>query len=150
MAKFRLAPVLTLRKHREDDRKRELAEALAEESREKQSALRFAEMRQNQATLLRQRQAAGEIDIRTLIEDRAYLGQLDREIQRQLRVVARCELETNRRRAVLVEARRDRRAMEVLQEKFLAARRAMEVRRETVELDEVAIRLAGLGRSMEA
>jgi len=150
MAKFRLAPVLTLRKHREDDRKRELAEALAEESREKQSALRFAEMRQNQATLLRQRQAAGEIDVRTLIEDRAYLGQLDREIQRQLRVVARCELETNRRRAVLVEARRDRRAMEVLQEKFLAARRAVEVRRETAELDEVAIRLAGLGRSMEA
>jgi flagellar export protein FliJ len=150
MAKFRLAPVLTLRKHREDDRKRELAEALAEESREKQSALRFAEMRQDQATLLRQRQAAGEIDVRTLIEDRTYLGQLDREIQRQLRVVARCELETNRRRAVLVEARRDRRAMEVLQEKFLAARRAVEVRRETAELDEVAIRLAGHGRSAEA
>lgn len=150
MAKFRLAPVLTLRKHREDDRKRELAEALAEESREKHSALRFAEMRQDQTTLLRQRQAAGEIDVRTVIEDRAYLGQLDREIQRQLRVVARCELETNRRRAVLVEARRDRRAMEVLQEKFLAAGRALEVRRETAELDEVAIRLAGRSRSVEA
>lgn len=145
MAKFRLAPVLTLRKHREDDRKCELAAALAVENREKQSALRFAELRREQAGRLKESQAASQIDVRTLIEHRAYIGLLDREIQGQLRVVAKCELETNRRRTVLVEARRDRKALEVLKEKVVAAERAAEARRETVELDEVAIRLAGQG-----
>jgi flagellar export protein FliJ len=143
MATFRLAPVLKLRKHREEDRKRDLAAALTVENREKETALRYAELRQSQTVQLRRsQQTGGEMDIRTLIEHRSYIGLLDRELSGQLRRVAQAEHETGRRRGRLAEAMVARKALDVLRDKAAAAERAETEKAEATELDEVAVRIA--------
>jgi flagellar FliJ protein len=149
VAKFRFQSVLKLRRHREDRRKRDLAGALAVENRRKQAALHYARMRQDHAGNLRRRQQRGSLDVAALIEHKAYIGLLDREIGRQLQSVAAAERETARRRDVLVDAMKDRKALEVLRQRALEARRADEARRETAELDEVAARVHGGGAARE-
>ena len=141
MAKFRLEPVLKLRRHREEDRKRDLARALAVENRFKDAALHIADLRGQHATRMREGQGAGQpLDIRTLIEHRSYIGLLDREIARQLRCVALAEHETRRRRQHLAAAMVDRKAMEVLRDKVLLAAQREEERRDESEMADLAIR----------
>lgn len=142
MATFRLASVLKLRRHHEDRRQRDLAAALAVENEQKDTAMRYARMRQEQAERVRRWQrVAGELDVRALIDHRAYVGLLDREIQEKLRCVARAEHETVGRRAKLVEAMVDRKALEVLQERAADDERTRRDRAETAEIDEVALRV---------
>jgi flagellar export protein FliJ len=141
MAKFRLQPVLKLRKHREEARKRELAVALGEENRRKELALRLARLRQEQLQEVRRAQQAGTLDIRSLIELKAYVGLLDRRIVEQLGLVAEAERETAARREVLVAAMKDRKALEVLERRHVERLRGEEARRETAELDEVGARM---------
>ena len=137
MPKFRLQPVLKLRQHREEQRKRELAEALAVERRLKDDALRLAQLRQAQAEQSRRRQKEGLLDIRAIIEVRTFIGLLDRRIHEQLCRVAGAEHESALRRAVLVRAMKDRKALDVLRQRAMLAQRLEEARRETAELDEV-------------
>lgn len=143
MARFRLEPVLKLRQHREDARKRDLAVALNAESREKEAAMRYVRLRQDQVRQMRLRQDAddGPLDIRALIEHRAHIGLLDREIQGQLRAVAVAERETSDRRRNVSEAMVDRKALEVLRDKVLSANQATLARQEAAELDEVSLRI---------
>lgn len=151
MATFRFKTVLKLRKYREDQRKHELAAALAVEQQRKDDALRFARLRQEQTERVRNRlRSEGEINVRSIIEDRSYVGLLDREIRDQLICVARAEHETSRRRTRLAEATVRRKALEVLQDRALVARQADENRRETAELDEVGLRICAAGRGADA
>ena len=146
MARFRLEPVLKLRKHHEEWRKRELSSALTVENQEKETAVRYARMRQEQTQQVRQQQRAGLLDIRTLIDEKAYIGLLDREIQSQFRKVALAEHQTAGRRTKLAEAMTARKALEVLRERAAEAERARQAREETVALDEVGVRLHTSGR----
>ena len=143
MARFRLEPVLKLRQHREDARKRDLAVALNDENQEKETALRYVRLRQDQIHQMRARQVTddGPLDIRALIEHRAHIGLLDREIQGQLRTVAVAERETTGRRRKVSEAMVDRKALEVLRDKALTAEQANLMRQEAAELDEVSLRI---------
>lgn len=138
MKPFRLQPILKLRQYAEDLRKRELAKALAEEQRRKDVVLRLADSRQQQAEKLRDRHLETDIDVRGLIEHRQYIGLLEREIHLHLRGVATAEHETRLRRAATVEAMRDRKALDVLRERFEARGLRQAERVETAEMDEVA------------
>jgi flagellar export protein FliJ len=141
VARFRLEPVLKLRQHREDTRKRDLAVALNGENQEKETALRYVRLRQDQIHQMRVRQEDddGPLDIRALIEHRAHIGLLDREIQGQLRAVAVAERETADRRRSVSEAMVDRKALEVIRDKALTAAQEDLTRREAAELDEASL-----------
>lgn len=138
MAKFRLEPVLRLRRHREESRKRELAEAVAVEMQRKEGVMRLARMRDEQKQTLRQAQQVGLLDMEAVIQERQYVGLLDREIGLGLGVVAGAERETAARRARMVEAMKERKALEVLQERSRSAERRREAAVEAAALDEVA------------
>jgi len=129
-----------LRQHREDLRKRELAEALAVETRLKQEALRLARLRQHQADEFRTRQQAGPLDMRAIIDCRAFIGLLDRRILEGLQDVAKAEHATAGHRQNLVQAMKDRKAIEVLQQRAMNREQLAQARRETAELDDISTR----------
>jgi flagellar export protein FliJ len=149
MSKFRLQPVLKLRQHAEDERKRDLARALAEEQRRKDAVLRLAESRRDQVELLRGGQRAAELDVRGLIEHRQYIGLLEREIHLELRHVALAEHETEARRRGLVEARRNRKALDVLRSRFDERQRQRAEKLESAETDEGASMVIAAARAAE-
>jgi len=138
MAKFKLEPVLKLRQHREDARKRELAEAVAAETQRKEGVMRLARMRDEQSQLLRQSQHSGLLDMETVIQERQYVGLLDREIGLSLGVVAGAERETVVRRGRMVEAMKDRKALDVLKDRSRVVERRREAAVEAAALDEMA------------
>lgn len=150
MATFRLQPVLKLRRHEEDRRKYDLAGALAVENQHKDAAMRYARMRQRQVGEFRTRQQTGELNIAVLIEQRAYIGLLDREIRGQLQHAARAEHRTAGCRRRLAEAMVARKALEVLRDRASEADRVQQARADTIELDEVAVRMHGTAVRLEA
>ncbi len=143
---FRLRPVLRFRKYQEQSQKRCLAEALTVENEQKETALRYAGMRQEAAGRFRSEQEKGWLDVRRLIDRRVYISLLDRELQDQLQVVAKAELETGRRRGDLAEAMKARKALEVLEDRARRRQRAAQDRAETAEMDEVAVGVHRRGR----
>ena len=140
MAKFRLQPVLMLRKHRELQRQRELALAINEEQRRKDAVLRLAALRREHAEHLRRQQKTGPLDMQSVVAHRQYLGLLGREIGFRLQGVAQAERETAQRRATMSEAMRDRKALEILEDRFRLEVRTDRDRAEMAELDEAALR----------
>ncbi len=138
MAKFKLEPVLRLRQHREESRKRELAVAVAIETERKEGVRRLAGMRDEQRQTLRQVQQTGTLDMETVIQERQYVGLLDREIGLSLGVVAGAERETAARRGRMIEAMKERKALEVLKERSRLAEQRREAAVEAAALDEVA------------
>jgi flagellar protein FliJ len=151
MAKFRLQTVLNLRKHREDDRKRELAGVLAAEQQRKAAVQRLADLRQKMSVIYRQIQGDGEVDIQSVIEQKRYLGFLDREVVLQLREVRRCEQVTAEYRQRLMLAMRDRKSLDVLKNRAMERARLAENRAEAADLDEVGLRIhqAALAEELE-
>jgi len=148
MAKFRLEPVLKLRKYREEARKRDLAAAVSEEQRHKAAVLRLAGLQQEQSQVFRQQQQAGRLDMRALIAQKQYLGLLGREISFGLKGVARAEHETARQRGKVAGAMKDSKALEILRDRAVEAVLARQRRDETVELDEAGLRVARRGREV--
>ncbi|MBN2583402.1 MAG: flagellar FliJ family protein [Planctomycetes bacterium] len=148
MAKFRLEPVLKLRKYREQLRQRDLALALSEEQRRKDAVLRLADLRREQTDVFRRQQQAGPLDMQRVVGQRQYLGLLGREIGFRLRGVAQAERETTRRRGAMTEAMQDRKALEILEGRFHEQLRRDEDRMEMAELDEASLRIAGAGRQV--
>jgi flagellar export protein FliJ len=115
-----------------------LAEAVAVEMQRKEGVMRLARMRDEQKQTLRQAQQVGLLDMEAVIQERQYVGLLDREIGLGLGVVAGAERETAARRARMVEAMKERKALEVLQERSRSAERRREAAVEAAALDEVA------------
>ncbi|HOI56039.1 MAG TPA: flagellar export protein FliJ [Phycisphaerae bacterium] len=150
MAKFRLQPVLTLRKYREQLRQRDLAVALGEEQRRKDAVLRLADLRREQTDVFRGQQQTGPLDMQAVVAQRQYLGLLGREIGFRLRGVAQAERETARRRGDMTDAMQDRKAVEILEDRFRQRLRRDEDRREMAELDEVSLRIVAAGPKVDA
>jgi len=150
MAKFRLQPVLTLRKYREQLRQRDLAVALGEEQRRKDAVLRLADLRRAQTAVFRGQQQTGPLDMQAVVAQRQYLGLLGREIGFRLRGVAQAERETARRRGDMTDAMQDRKAVEILEDRFRQRLRRDEDRRDMAELDEASLRIVAAGHKAEA
>ncbi len=150
MAKFRLQPVLKLRKYREQLRQRDLAIAIGEEQQRKDAVLHLADLRRRQTDIFRSQQQAGPLDMQAVVAQRQYLGLLSREISFRLRGVAQAERETARRRGDMTEAMRDRKAIEILEDRFRERLRRDEDRRDMAELDEASLRIVAAGHKAEA
>ena len=136
--KFRLTTLQRLREALRDQRRAQLAEAFqADEIIEGQQLRLEQEMADVEG---RQREASGpgEVDVDALLADQRYamlLGAQHKHLRQQREAVAE---EIERRRQLLVEADREVRVLEKLEERQRERHRAEENRQEIRQLDEVA------------
>lgn len=135
---FRLATLQRLRENLRDQRRGQLAQAYqADEILQEQET----QLEQEQAALaatLREAAAPGEIEVDRLLADHRYallINAQRRHLGQQRQAVAE---EIQRRRRLLIEADRDVRVLERLEERLRQRHRDEENRQEIKELDEVA------------
>jgi flagellar export protein FliJ len=137
--KFRLETLRKVRQARRDERRLALAEAFrADELLTERQAEVAVEKTQLRA--LQQSAAKGQfLDLNRLLEAQRYelvLRARDQEIANQRTLL---ETETERRRQALVEADRDARALDLLDERQRGEHKRHSLRIETKQLDEIAV-----------
>jgi flagellar export protein FliJ len=140
-SRFPLATLLKLRESVRDERRRHLAEALrADElaqARIDELERELADLRQE----FRTASEAGPLNVDRLLDAQRYelLLEFEQAMIEQKRAQVAEEIE--KRRAALVLADRDVRALEILRERQVARARQEEQKAENRELDEVAGRI---------
>lgn len=147
--KFRLKTVQKVRGVRRDECRAALADAYRAE---RVLADQKAELEGEQAELrVLQRAAAAEryLDINRLVGAQRYELVLRAQQQELARQATLLSIETERRRQALVEAEREVRLLELLDERKRAAHRRGEMRREIKDLDEYAAVARSRGRLHE-
>lgn len=135
--KFRLAPLLKLREHREKERQKEHAAAMGELDLQTQANSHLDTERVN--TLDQQRtRLAGRISVAEALICSRYIIKLRRRRLAGDELVHALRKDTEKKRFRLVEAARDRKIFELLRDKQqLRHRRDIDMQ-EQKELDEVA------------
>src|SRR5262245_32840448 len=137
--KFRLATLQRLREIRRNQERAALAEAFrAEQILAEQRAAVTAEQIALRA-LQRDATAERHLDVNRLLEAQRYevvLKSREQELARQKDLLA---VETERRRQAVVEADREVRALELLDERHRTQHRREEQRKEIKQLDEAAL-----------
>jgi flagellar export protein FliJ len=137
--KFRLQTLQKVREMRRDEQRAALAEAFRAEQI---LADRRAELSAEEAALRELQRSAGRsryLDVNRLIEAQRYELVLKAQQQELSRQQALLATESERRRLALVEADRDVRALELLDERRRYEHMRHERRIEQSELDEAAI-----------
>ena len=132
---FRFQRVLDVKERLEDVRKASLGQVVGACEAERRELERLHADRQSQVAA--KRPAAGRIDpgLMNLLAD--YGRRLERESGEQGEQVRLAETLVEEKRAELMEATRERRTFEILQEQAEAAHRKAARRQELVQLDEV-------------
>jgi flagellar export protein FliJ len=137
--RFRLETLEKLRSARRD----ELRAALADGFRAEQILSEQRAAVQAESTALRESRraavAAQQLDVNQLIEVGRYETVLDAQQRVLAEQASRLAIEVERRRLAVVEADRAVRVLEKLDERRRAEHRQEEARRETKELDEIAV-----------
>lgn len=136
--KFRLSTLQKVREAHRDQQRASLAEAFRAEQI---LAENRAQLAAEETGLQELRRKAGEgkyLDINQLIEAQRYELLLRAQSQELAKQAVLLTAETERRRQLLVEADRDVRALELLDEKHRLAHQLDGQRKETKRLDDVA------------
>jgi flagellar export protein FliJ len=140
MAKFdfKFEALLKLRKMKQDQCERELAERTG----------RFLQSRQHIDQLqgqisdfygqVRENRLQGQIEVGGLIADRRYLNQLHQLQHHQLLVLAKAQQRVDQARLQLAETKKQTDIMAKLKERALEKHRKEQLKRETIELDDLA------------
>ncbi|HWH13590.1 MAG TPA: flagellar export protein FliJ [Miltoncostaeaceae bacterium] len=139
--RFRLDPVLELRRRREELVQAEFAQAVLAAAAQQERAVE-AQSAVERATDEMRVQAAGPVALLELRGMSDELSRLRRVVAHEREMVGRMEALADERRRELVQASRDREALETLRRRAEDAHRAAEGRREQSELDELATRRA--------
>ncbi len=136
--RFRLEPVLTLRRHREETLQVQLAESQRAMDAEvaRREAIKF-ELGRHVERMARQ-QARGPLDVDGLNRDSAYQVALEQRLARQAEVIARLARQVAEDREAVLKASRDKKAMEKLREALLVAFAREEARKEQKAAEETA------------
>jgi len=135
--KFRLAPLLKIREHREKERQREHATAVDQVLAQKDKLLQVDQAKLR--TLDEQREhLGGKISVAEALIFSRYLMKLKRDRLTGNEILRGLEKEAERRRARLVEAARERKVFELLKEKQMARYKAALEKADQKELDEIA------------
>jgi len=135
--KFRLDPLLKLRKHREKERQKEHAAAAAEAHKQKQLNGDIDRARVNTLDYQRSR-LAGQLSVPEALICSRYIMKLKRQRLAGNELLHALQKETEKKRTKLVEAARDRKIFEKLKEKQQLRHRREIEKQEQKELDEVA------------
>lgn len=136
--RFRLESVLKLRRAKRDERRQKLAEAYEAEQVLQRHQQELADEMEQVRARLREESMPGEVNVDGLLDVHRYeLLLLARRAQLQQQQ-ARIAEEVARRRQALVEADREVRTLEKLEEKQALAHRQNEQRLEIKQFDESA------------
>lgn len=136
--RFRLDPVLTLRRHKEETLQVQLARSQRALEAEvgRLEALKW-ELK-SQAERLASQQTRGPLDMDRLNRGSAYLADLASRIEGQAEAVERCRRVVEQDREAVLQASREKKAMEKLREALLIAFAREEARKEQKGAEEMA------------
>jgi len=135
---FRLKTLQKVREAHRDQQRASLAEAFRAEQVLAENRAELAAEQQSLRELQRSAAAGQYLDVNRLLESQRYdllLKAQSQELAKQATLLA---AETERRRQILVEADRDVRVLELLDERHRRAHDRNEQRAETKQLDETA------------
>jgi len=135
---FRLKTLQKVREAHRDQQRASLAEAFRAEQVLAENRAELAAEQQSLRELQRSAAAGKYLDVNRLLESQRYdllLKAQSQELAKQATLLA---AETERRRQILVEADRDVRVLELLDERHRRAHDRNEQRAETKQLDETA------------
>jgi len=136
--KFRLEPLLKLRRHREKERQKDHSAAAAEVHRQKLELQTVDHNRLRALDHQRQR-LTGSISVAEALVYSRYLMKLKRQRLAGTGLLHALEKEAERKRRKLIEAARERKTYELLKDKqHLRHRQGIE-KQDQKELDEVAV-----------
>jgi len=137
---FRLEPLLKLRRSLRDQRRRDLAQAQEAEqllhSQKDQLALEMNELQ----IRMRQQASPGTVDVEALLAVKRHLLLLEAEGKAIDERMQQLAAEIHRRHEALVQADRDTRVMEKLQERHHLREQETQFRQEMIQLDEIGLR----------
>ena len=136
--KFRLEPLLKLRRHREKERQKEHAASVHEAHKQKQQLQTLDSQRLNTLDFQRER-LVGALSVTQALVASRYLVKLKRQHLAGTGLLHALEREVEKKRQKLVEAARDRKMYELLKEKRQLRHRQDAEKRDQKELDEVAV-----------
>lgn len=135
---FRLEPLLSLRRHREQTLQVKLAESQMALDRERSRLQRLREeIRARSASLSRQ-QGKGSLDMVRVSMESEYLVFLEGLVAQQATLVERLARQVDADREAVLEAAKEKKALERLREVQLVAFARAEARKEMKAAEEVA------------
>jgi len=136
---FRLETLQKVREVRRDERRTSLAEAFRAEQVLAENHARLAEEQESMRQLQRSAATGRYLDVNRLLEAQRYDLLLKAQSQELAKQAVLLEAEIENRRQLLVEADREVRVLEMLDERHRAAHLRAEDRNNTKQLDEAAI-----------
>jgi flagellar FliJ protein len=137
--KFRLDPLLRIRKHAEEDRKGALAQVQGKLNEQTARARRYDAMISQEHHALRDGLLVGTLDPRRLAHHRRYVNSMMRGLVQTLCERAGTQKEADKARAKLIEAVKQRKVLEKLRERRQADWRSQQDRVERSVLDEMGL-----------
>ena len=135
---FSLERILTLRQQAEDERRRALGEVERRIYAERSQLESLEGQRQSEQQAIREVGSGGSLNVRRVIDGRAYQAGLQVRIARSLEALRSLAVERQNRMNEYIEARKRRRVLEKLRQRKYRQWREETEREERMELDEVA------------
>ncbi len=141
--KFKLEPVVTLKKRKEDERKVALACAKKDLQKKQNKLVSLCEQKQTYQKDVGDKIRNGELDISRMLIYYAYLERLTDEIANHTNAVEQCKKEVDEKRELLLKSSKETKALEKLKEKKRLEYISSVSKAEQSELDETAGRYHG-------
>ena len=135
---FRFATMLKIRRQREDEHKRVVAERLRQITQTRDHQLVLERQIRDEVEAIRGSQARGSIDIQQVMRHRHWLGHLHKGVLEADARVRFLEARLAQERVVLAEAMKQRKILEKLEERQWQRHLHEEEIREMKESDELA------------
>jgi len=138
--KFRLQPVVGLKKQKEDERKIALASAKKDLRQKEENLFNLHNERRNCVEAVGDRVERGGVDIAEMLVYYAYLEKLTDEIADSTGAVERSREDVESKRELLLQSSREKKALENLREKMKARYLLRTRKAEQANMDETASR----------
>ncbi|MBI4383499.1 MAG: flagellar export protein FliJ [Nitrospinae bacterium] len=133
--KFRFETILKMRKSRENLAKKDLALVNAHLLKQ-QDRLQFLEETEEKSKRELDARSRREIDVNQMVLYDQFFGGVRAQEKFQTKIIAEVSVQLEKKRALLAEAMRRRRTMEILKERETQAYEKLQMKRETELLDE--------------
>lgn len=135
---FRLQRVLDIKKHKEEEKKQELAKLLLKYKKEEALLFYLKDNQTKYQNKLREKQR-GAMDIFEMIFYYTYLYKLSYDIKNQQDILRKLETEINNKREEVISASKERKIFEKLKDKKFSQWKQEQNLQEQKFLDEIGI-----------
>ena len=145
--RFRLEPLLTLRKRREDQQQRVVAQRLAQLQRSRELLRDLHRRVDDTVVWARQDRRREQLDVGSALQEQRWRWHLQRRIVQQREEIEDIQTGVHEERAELARRSKDRKAIQKLRERQQAEHLANQARQERMEMDEFASQMHQRTRS---